>query len=54
MIFSGCLARDYTRRNPIRFSEPPTYKNKNKWDKIITTFMEGRKQMAEKLQQIQR
>lgn len=51
MIFSGCQARDYTKRNPIRFSEPPTDKNKNKWDKIITSFMEGR---IDELKQIYR
>jgi len=35
----------------MKFSEPPTLKNKNKWDKIINAFMEGR---IDELKQIYR
>ncbi len=41
MNFSGYQRWGSKRRYPIKFSESPTQKNKNKWDKIIDTFMEG-------------
>ena len=51
MFFSGFQDQSCKKREPIQFSEPPTPKNKNKWDKIIDTFMEGR---IDELKQIYR
>lgn len=51
MHFSNLQHRGYKQREPIRFSEPPSHRNKNKWDKIIDTFMKGR---IDELKQIYR
>jgi hypothetical protein len=48
---SGYQHRGSKRRYPIKFSELRTQRNKNKWDKIIDTFMEG---SIDELQQIYR
>lgn len=51
MVFSGCQDQNFKKPEPIHFSEPPIQKNKNKWDKIINSFMEGR---IDELEQIYR
>ena len=51
MRLSSSQYWDCKRRDPIRFSEPPTQKSKRKWDKIIDGFMDGR---IDELKQIYR
>jgi len=51
MVYSGYQDQSCKKREPIRFSEPLSRKNKNKWDKIINAFMENR---LDELKQIYR
>ena len=41
MMLFGYQCPGCNRRYPLKFSEPPAQRNKNKWDKIIAAFMEG-------------